>query len=231
MTERVLRTFSGFPAGQTAMVTLPDIVFTELVPLIDDLLELRVTLLALRRLAQMRAEVAPWITAAELRDDPAMRAALGDGDTPLDAVLARAVARGTLLVARREVADGTVEHRYFANSPRGRAAVDALRRGVDLARAERIAARPNIFALYEQNIGPLTALLSEELKEAEATYPAAWVEEAFREAVSRNKRNWKYIHAILKRWQTEGKDEIHRRDRATDTQRYITGEYGDLIQH
>jgi DnaD/phage-associated family protein len=91
--------------------------------------------------------------------------------------------------------------------------------------------QPNIFALYEQNIGPLTALLSEDLMEAEQTYPAAWIEAAFREAVRRNKRNWSYIRAILERWQTEGKDEIDRRDRETDTRRYIEGEYADYIQH
>jgi len=93
------------------------------------------------------------------------------------------------------------------------------------------AERPNIFTLYEQNIGPLTAILSEDLMEAERTYPASWIEEAFHAAVSRNKRNWSYIHAILERWHTEGKDEVDRRDRETDTRRYIEGEYGDLIQH
>ena len=61
-----------------------------------------------------------------------------------------------------------------------------------------VESRPNIYTLYEENIGPLTALIAEELREAEETYPADWIEEAFREAVRMNKRNWKYVHAILK---------------------------------
>ncbi|HLA19410.1 MAG TPA: DnaD domain protein, partial [Dehalococcoidia bacterium] len=31
-------------------------------------------------------------------------------------------------------------------------------------------------------------------------------EAAFREAVSLNKRSWRYIHSILRRWEAEGPD-------------------------
>ncbi len=65
--------------------------------------------------------------------------------------------------------------------------------------------RPNIYTLYEQNIGLLLPLVAEELREAEEQYPWEWVEAAFREAVQQNKRKWSYIRAILKRWEIEGK--------------------------
>jgi DNA replication protein len=65
--------------------------------------------------------------------------------------------------------------------------------------------RPNIFVLYEQNIGLLSPLLADELKDAADMYPAEWIEAAFREAVQHNKRNWSYIRAILRRWETEGR--------------------------
>ena len=65
--------------------------------------------------------------------------------------------------------------------------------------------RPNIFVLYEQNIGLLSPLIADDLKDAAAQYPAEWIEEAFRLAVQYNKRNWKYIRAILRRWETEGR--------------------------
>lgn len=65
--------------------------------------------------------------------------------------------------------------------------------------------RPNIFVLYEQNIGLLTPMLANQLEDAADHYPAEWVEAAFSEAVQRNKRNWKYISAILRRWETEGR--------------------------
>ncbi len=231
MFQRAIKHFSGFLEGKVATITLPDSVFTELVAAIDDIVELKVTLLALRRLAQMRSDAAPWVTLAELCDDATFQAALGDAvEEKLKKALNDAVERGTLLNVEWKEANGATEQRYLANSPRGRAAVRAMRRGRE---PERVmpTTRPNIFVLYEQNIGPLTAILSEDLIEAEKTYPAAWIEEAFHEAVSRNKRNWKYIHAILERWHTEGKDEVDKRDRETDTRRYIEGEYSDLIQH
>jgi DNA replication protein len=65
--------------------------------------------------------------------------------------------------------------------------------------------RPNIFVLYEQNIGLLTPIIGSQLEDAADHYPADWIEAAFSEAVQRNKRNWKYISAILRRWETEGR--------------------------
>ncbi len=65
--------------------------------------------------------------------------------------------------------------------------------------------RPNIFVLYEQNIGLLSPLLADELTDAADLYPAEWIEAAFREAVQHNKRKWSYIRAILRRWETEGR--------------------------
>jgi len=65
--------------------------------------------------------------------------------------------------------------------------------------------RPNIFVLYEQNISLLSPLIAEELKDAADHYPAEWIEAAFREAVQQNKRKWTYIRAILRRWETEGR--------------------------
>jgi len=65
--------------------------------------------------------------------------------------------------------------------------------------------QPNIFMLYEQNIGLLTPMIASQLEDAADHYPADWIEAAFSEAVQRNKRNWKYISAILRRWETEGR--------------------------
>jgi DNA replication protein len=65
--------------------------------------------------------------------------------------------------------------------------------------------RPNIFVLYEQNIGLLSPMIADELKDAADHYPQDWIESAFREAVEQNKRKWSYIRAILRRWETEGR--------------------------
>jgi DNA replication protein len=90
----------------------------------------------------------------------------------------------------------------------------------------------NIFTLYEQNIGLITPLIVEELREAEKTYPPRWIEEAFKEAVALNKRSWRYIARILERWASEGKDSgEYQRDTKKDSQdKYVKGKYGHLVQ-
>lgn len=65
--------------------------------------------------------------------------------------------------------------------------------------------KPNIFTLYEANIGPLTPMIADTLQDAEKTYAVEWIAEVIEIAVKHNKRNWAYCEAILKRWNTEGK--------------------------
>jgi DnaD/phage-associated family protein len=73
------------------------------------------------------------------------------------------------------------------------------------------ARRPNIYNLYEQNLGLIhSPLLAEELADAEQTYPAEWIEEAFRIAVTNNVRRWVYVRRILERWSEEGRGEPRR---------------------
>ncbi|MGI8589246.1 MAG: DnaD domain-containing protein [Chloroflexia bacterium] len=93
--------------------------------------------------------------------------------------------------------------------------------------------RAGIFELYEQNIGVITPLLAEQLAEAERTYPSAWIEDAFTEAVSYNKRNWKYVSRILENWAAKGKDDGtsgQNPGRALDPDKYLTGKYAHLFQ-
>ena len=218
-----MKTFSGFPSGKVHIVGIPRPVFTDLMPIIDDLAELKLTLHVLWRLRQQRGKVR-YLRFSDLASDQVLLSGLGK--SPLETLrsaLDRVVERGTLL--RVEPPDGD-EAIYFANTPKGRAAAEALARGEWPDDVETIE-RPNIFTLYEQNIGMLTPLVAEELRDAEETYPAAWIEEAFREAVSLNKRSWKYIHAILERWRTEGKDDDGpgQSDEA-DRRRYLEWKYG-----
>ena len=66
---------------------------------------------------------------------------------------------------------------------------------------------PNIFKLYEDNIGTLNPIIADELKIAETTYPNSWITSAFKESVLRNKRSWNYIKTILENWHREGKND------------------------
>ncbi|MDD4873889.1 MAG: DnaD domain protein [Dehalococcoidales bacterium] len=62
----------------------------------------------------------------------------------------------------------------------------------------------NLFKLYETEVGALTPIIVENLKDAINRYPLDWFGFAFREAALLNKRNWRYIQAILERWKIEG---------------------------
>jgi len=92
--------------------------------------------------------------------------------------------------------------------------------------------RPNVFKLYEENIGPLTPMIADALKDAEEIYQADWIADAIEVAVKSNKRSWKYCEAILKRWKEEGRAEKQdRRDSEKDRRKYVEGEYSDFIEH
>jgi DnaD/phage-associated family protein len=87
--------------------------------------------------------------------------------------------------------------------------------------------------LYEQNIGTLTPIIAEELKELRRTYPVHWFEEAVKKAASYNKRNLKYIEAILERWKVEGfqtPKTSNRSKKEDDSDKYIKQKYGHLVQ-
>lgn len=64
--------------------------------------------------------------------------------------------------------------------------------------------RPEIFDLYEKEIGPLTGKISEWLKDAEKRYPPEWIRYAFDAAIRANVRRWNYIDGVLKRIEVEG---------------------------
>lgn len=222
--------FPGFLDADEASFPVPESFFRVVLPLVQDLGELKLILYLLRRFSTLRGTPVPWLTADELAADAELVRVLGgSGSTDLMMALARAVEDGLLLQGEWVRGDGVVELRYFLNTPAGQAALTAMQRGAPLSRGE-VTERPDVFTLYEQTIGILTPLIADELRDAEATYPAAWIEEAFREAVRLNKRNWKYIRAILERWRTEGRDETHRRHRQSTRRTGPQEDFSDIIK-
>ena len=235
MTARKLD-FSGFfTNAREKVVSLPESLFRDLLPDLDNLLELKLILLCFWQAAEGEDRF-PFLTFSQLQaaaDYLNLPEAAEEGKTVLQAAIASGVAHQALLSAW---ADG--ELIVLLNSPRGRAAWEAIQRGdwspgeVEPLPLEWSAARPNIFQLYEANIGPLTPMIAETLRDAEDTYPEEWIFEAVQIAVEMNKRSWKYIEAILRRWQEGGRDERkHGRDPQTDYRRYTDGEFSDFIEH
>ena len=68
-----------------------------------------------------------------------------------------------------------------------------------------------IYQLYEANIGIIVPLIAQSLNAAANTYPYSWIECAVGLAVKNNARSWRYVEAILKRWQVDGFDGMVRR--------------------
>jgi DnaD/phage-associated family protein len=215
--------FKGFTDSET-FTQLPDTFFHHVLKEIEDAAELKVTLYSLWRIEHMEG---PFRALSRMDFN------IKDLGLPAEEIthgLEKAVKRGTLLKVQRETAV------YFLlNSPRGRAGVQAIengqwnpKTGISTPPVER----PNIFRLYEENIGPLTPLIADALKDAEELYSPDWVADAIELAVTNNKRNWKYSEAILKRWKEEGRGEKQdRRDAEKDRRKYIEGKYSDYIEH
>jgi DnaD/phage-associated family protein len=224
--------FSGFPDGNLKITPVPEVFFHELLPLIDDLPELKLTLHCLWLFRQAGRD-APYVTGEELAADELLKRSLlaaapsqqPMGQYTTEETLARdalrtalelAVARGTLIQVSAQGERGQERAWYFLNSESGRASVARVQRGEwtppGAQGMQQLAARrPNIYVLYEQNVGMIhSPILAEELLDAEQTYPAEWIEEAFRIAVTNNVRRWVYVRRILERWADEGRGEPSR---------------------
>ena len=221
--------FNGFPSGKTYLTPIPGPFFSDLLPQIDDLGELKLILYMIWRMERSEAAFRYLRRDDFAQDELFMQglAATGQSAGPaLDDALQRSVQRGTLLQVRLAASGGN-DTLYFINSPKGRAALRAIEAGEWRQPDDEeppvllVDEPPNIFRLYEENIGPLTPMLAEALAEAQDSYPASWVREAFQIAVERNTRNWRYISAILQRWQNEGRDDQKdRRDTEEARRRY-----------
>jgi DnaD/phage-associated family protein len=214
-----MKEFTGFTDKET-FTRIPDSFFRHLLNEIADANELKVSLYALWCFEHMesRFRFLKSDDFAKIVPDP-------------DPALEKAVERGTLLQVRKDTTA-----LYFLNSPRGRAAAEAFVKGQrnipkGTTPSNPTPERPNIFKLYEENIGPLTPMLADALKDAEQTYPPEWVAEALEIAVKSNKRNWKYVEAILRRWKDEGHaKEQDRRDAKEPRGRDVTRKVEDFLK-
>lgn len=234
-----MKGFPGFPAGKLRLTSVPNLFFSDLLPQIDNLSELKVTIYAFWALTQREGKVR-YLRLADFLNDTELVKGLGPttqiGTENLLDGIERAVARGTFLHIKVESADGKMDL-YFLNSEKGRAAVDGITKGEWRPNPSEdepitlLVERPNIFVLYEQNIGALTPIVADELRDAEQTYPPRWIEEAIQLSVENNVRKWRYVVSILERWRQEGKqDGIGRRDSQKERRQQVPDEYKDIIK-
>jgi DnaD/phage-associated family protein len=236
-----MKEFSGFPA-KTKFTAIPNSFFSALLPQISDIAELKTTLHIFQTLYQKRG-YPRFTTYKELLASKSLMSGLSGGTSPPEKVLRQALEmatkRGTILHIALD-RDGTPEDIYFLNTESDRQTIARIQNGelvLSGLRAKEptyIATEepPGIFTLYEQNIGMLTPLIADELRDAEKLYPQAWIQDAIKEAVAHNKRSWRYIARILERWSAEGKgDGTYQRDfKKTDPDKYIKQKYGHIVR-
>jgi DnaD/phage-associated family protein len=209
--------FGGFIEGDSA-IPIPSIFFNDLLPRITSFEELHVTLNVLQHVQQTGGLEVPVAETTLVRDASLRQVMKTPGsprepDRRIQLGLDLAVARGSLL--RFSAVSGRTEAVwYYVNTNENRSLLAAMTRGSVApprmlwhgAKPPEITPElPNAFRLYEQNIGPLTPLLADQIGRAIEDYPAEWIEEAIGEAVAYNRRNWRYISRILENWSVQGK--------------------------
>ena len=228
--------FTGFTTDK--LVGLPPELFTEVLPLITLPSELKVTLHVFYRMSRMRGSAPRRVSWDELVADKTLRRGLRAISKlrPPEELLAEgldaAVRRATLLhVVVPD--DGRAVNWYVVNTAANRAWAERVgQAGAALAPNGPLPEeRPTLITLYEQNIGLVTPLLLDELREAEERYPMHWIEDAIREAVRANARSWRYIKKVLERWAAHGRQDAQDRpERPIDIEKYTSGPYGDVFR-
>lgn len=213
-------TVTGLMLNPDEVVAVPASFLTDIVPAITSIEELQVSLAAIRLYDAAGGFTEPLADKAILRDR-ALRSALRVEGSPRapDARIAKgldlALARGTLvrLLSTEARKRSTF---YYLNTPENRATIRMMESGQipaprslwpDEQPPSITIDRPNAFRLYEQNIGPLTPLIADQISRAIEGYPADWIEDALAEAVTYNRRSWRYVTRILENWQAYGRQD------------------------
>jgi DNA replication protein len=236
-----MKEFQGFPA-RMEFTSVPNVFFSSLLPQITDLAELKATLHVIAALYRKKGHPR-YVSCSELLADAALMDGLkAVGGSPEEALrrgLKLAAERGTLITLALDK-DGGSEDVYLLNTASDRQTVAKIESGELTLKGLKfkekayveLEEQPNIFKLYEDNIGMLTPTSSAQLLDAEKNYPQDWIRDAIKEAVAQNIRKWSYISAILARWATEGRsDGAYQRDsKKADPDKYVKGKYGHMVR-
>ena len=215
--------FQGFIKG-VRYIPVPTPIFGELLEEIKDLNELKIVLRIIRLLHDKKG-MERCVTLEELLADRVLAVSLNFSDISerrTQILQALEISHTRNIFIRVDKKDNSPPL-YFLNTEFERqtvGTVSTFEPQSEIEPWEPVQNRPNIYSLYEQNIGILTPIVAEKIEEAEQKYPLQWIEEAISEAVSLNARNWRYISRILERWEIEGKEDGESR-KYTGKTRYI----------
>lgn len=205
---------------------------------IDDFSELKLTIFCFWALQQKEGNYR-YLRYAEILDADDMLQGLrliarkSDASELLNGAIDRAIGRGTLLEARIEL-DGKTQRLFVMNDEPGQMIHRQILAGEWIPSGddeiEILPVRPTLFGLYEENIGVLTPMIVDSIKDAESSYPYEWINDAIKYAVERNARNWTYIRKVLESWQREGRSREKPGQHLERHKRYTTGKWKDFIE-
>lgn len=226
--------FTGFSTH--TLVGLPPELFSEVLPAITLASELKVTLHIFYRLNRQRGAPRRLSWEELLADQTLSRSLRAISKLrPVAELLAEgleaAVLRGSLLHLAVP-SGGRVANWYLVNTAANRAWCEEMAlSSAPVVPNAIMGERLSLVQLYEQNIGLVTPMLLEELREAEERFPWVWIEDAMREAVRANARSWRYIRKVLERWASNGRGNASdRTERPIDIEKYTGGEFGNLYR-
>ncbi len=193
-------------AGRPAdVVPVPAALFGPLLEGVADVTSLRCALRAVYVLH--RKQTSPErrgrlvsVTAAELAADPVL--GLRGDEGAVEKALAEAAEVGVLLRSGAGYCLDTAANRRAVAAG---ALSDGAAPDVEAPVGAAAGARPDVFRLYEENVGVITPMAAERLKDMETEFPPEWIAEAFAEAVVSNARSLRYVEAVLRRWRDDGR--------------------------
>ncbi len=240
-----MRKFDGFRDKPILLIDIPDQFFTDILPIIADLHQLKLALYLLFTFGKIESGF-HYTTLFTILDKMEIDQILGfeEIDPSRDSLIEHLKTNlknlselGIIFLVDTGLPDKP-DTLIFLNSSKGRAAIQAYQNGQLSVEGNIIGnsawenSKPSLFTLYEDNIGPLTPIIADAIIDAENDYPERWISEAINLSAKRNIRNWNYINAILKKWRQNGRDEsVEAEGEKPDYKKYSDGEFADLIDN
>ena len=203
--------FDGFTSG-APVTPLPQALLRDLVPAMSDPAELLVTLYAVEAIARQR-RYPRRVSLSDLRESRSLIESLASFCRDREVVdafrqgLDAASERGSLLRARSVQDGGWVEWIALNDADGKRAMASASMPPATRSAYGREPVHSSAPEIWQSAFGTaMPPILSEEVKAAESRYGSDWMRDAFAESAANGVRSWRYVRAILERWETEGRD-------------------------
>ena len=209
-----------------------DELFHGLMARIDNVNELKVTLFCLWAFEQRDApDGLYWLRRADF--DGLNTEVHGLDEDAIDDGLDCAVLRRTLFKVELNTPAG-IEPIYLYATSQAEAALSTpggFAARIDAAgHLDVLPPRPSVYKLYEENIGPLTGLIGDALRDLVTDYGEPWVRDALEIAVERNNRKISYVKGILRKWQKDGKRDADTGRHLAADEKSASGKYADFFE-